>query len=174
VIKLKRSPWRHGTRFFLTIGAMTALSAVFAVAGASANAGPSVVHGSGDLSGVVLECSTDTVVLSGSYRYTESGFVNQLGNGTWFSRGTLSFDLAGVLGTGASGVSYRLVGATSVGYAFFFGATSSGIDVEHWTQTWLLLPQSGGPPLSFRETFVLVVMPNGSSTVVVHAPTDCD
>ena len=162
--------WGIALGVLLTVSA--AVSAALAVAGARA-ADSSVVRGSGDLSGVVLGCSTDTVTLSGSYQYTENSSVHQTGNGTWSSRGTFSFELAGVSGTGTSGVSYRVVGATSIGFGFFFGGAYGGGDVEHSTETWRLVPSDGGTPLSFQETFVLVAAPNGRTTVVDQGSGDC-
>ena len=155
------------------LGAIAAASAILAVSGAWADSGSGAVHGSVDLTGAVLECSTDTVTLSGTYAFTENGFVNQLGDGTWFSHGSLSFDLAGVAGVGASGLSYRVVGATHIGYAFSFGSVSPGVDVEHSTESWRLVPSNGGTPLSFHEHFVFVTTPSGSTTLVDHGPGDC-
>lgn len=146
---------------------------MLAVSGARGDTAFAAVHGSGDLTGTVLICPTDTVTLSGAYRFTETGFVNQLGDGSWFSHGNLSFNLAGLGGTGASGVSYRVVGATNNGFAFFFGAASPGTDVEHTRVTWHLVPSDGGSPLSFTENLVFVVTPSGSTTVVDHGPSDC-
>ncbi|MGZ4408092.1 MAG: hypothetical protein ACXVY6_04760 [Gaiellaceae bacterium] len=111
--------------------------------------------------------------MSGTYRYTETGSVNQLGNGTWFSHGSLSFDLEDVAGTGTGGVSYRVVGATHVGYSFFFGSASPGTDVEHSVETWHLVPLDGGQPLSFQENFVFVVTPNGRTALVDHGSGNC-
>ena len=162
--------WGIALGVLLTVSA--AVSAALAVSGARA-AGAEVVRGSGDLSGVVLDCSTDSITLSGSYRYTESSSVHQTGNGTWSSRGTFSFELAGVSGTGTSGVSYRVVGATNIDFAFFFGGAYGGGDVEHSTETWRLVPSDGGMPLSFQETFVLVAAPNGRTTVVDQGSGDC-
>ena len=161
-------------RFVVAVGAVTVVSAVLAVSGARGDLGPGAVHGSVDLTGAVLDCSADTVTLSGTYRYTEAGFVNQVRDGTWFSHGSLSFNLAGVIGTGASGVSYRVVGATQIGYSFFFGSDSPGTDVEHSTQEWHLVPSGGGTPLSFKENFGFVVTPSGSTTLVDHGSSDCD
>lgn len=157
----------------MAIAAIAAASVVVVVAGAEAGGGPYVTHGSGDLTGLTLNCPTDTVALTGGYQYTENGFVKQVGNDTWFSHGTLSFHLDGVTGLGTSGVSYRLVGATSVAYSFFFGSASPGTDVEHSTQAWLLVPSDGGTPLSFRENFVFVVTPSGATTLVDRGPSDC-
>jgi hypothetical protein len=159
--------------FAAAVGVATAASAVLAVSGARGDAGSGAVQGSGDLTGVVLDCSTDTVTLSGSYRFTENGFVNQLGEDLWFSRGTLVFNLAGLRATGTSGLSYRIVGASTMNFAFFFGAAAPGTDVEHSNVSWHLVPIAGGKPLSFRENFVFVVTPSGSTTVVDHGPSDC-
>jgi hypothetical protein len=131
------------------------------------------VQGAGDLTGTVVVCSTDTVTLSGSYHYSEIGSVHQLANGTWFSHGSLSFNLSGVVGTGVRGTSYRVVGATHLGYSFFFGSASPGIDVGQSVETWHLVPSDGGAPLSFREHFGFVVTPSGSTTLLDHGPSDC-
>lgn len=155
------------------VGAVTLIFTALAASGARGASSPLVVHGSGNLTGSVLECSTDTVTLSGAYRFTETGFLNQLPNGTWFSHGSLSFALEGVTGVGASGTSYRVVGATHLGYGFVFGPASSGRDVEDSTETWTLVPNGGGRPLSFREHFVFVVTPSGSTTLVDHGSSDC-
>jgi hypothetical protein len=166
---------RRVVKVALLLVAAMAVSAALAVAGARAagESGASETRGAADLTGVVLYCSTDTVTLSGAYHYTENGLVNQLGNNTFFSRGKLSFDLAGVSGTGASGTSYRVTGATSLSYAFFFGGSYGGGDVEHSTETWHLVPSNGGAPLSFHETFVLVSAPNGSTILVDGGSGDC-
>jgi hypothetical protein len=156
-----------------SLAAAAAVFAALAVVSAHASAGSSVVRGSGDLTGLVLNCNTDTVTLSGSYRYTENASVRQSGNGTWFSRGTFAFDLEGVSGTGTSGLSYRVVGATSIDFAFFFGGTYGGGDVEHSTETWHLVPSDGGTPLSFQQTFVLVSTPAGTTTLVDQGSGDC-
>jgi hypothetical protein len=148
------------------------MSSVLAVSGARGDAGSGAVHGSGDLTGVVLACSSDTVTLSGAYRFTEIGFVNRLADGTWFSHGSLNFDFRGLTGTGASGVTYQVLGGTHEGFAFTFGS-SPGMDVEHTTETWHLVPSGGGKPLSFKENFVFVVTPTGSTTLVDHGPGDC-
>jgi hypothetical protein len=163
---------RLGFRVGAVLAATVGVCAALGVSRATADSG-SVVRGSGDLTGVVLACSTDSVTLSGSYRYTESGSVRQVGNGTWFSHGTLAFNLDGVRGTGTSGVSYRVVGASSVTYAFFFGGTYGGGDVEHSTQTWHLVPSDGGAPLTFQEDFSFIVTPGGSTTLVDHGSGDC-
>jgi hypothetical protein len=164
---------RRSVRLAATLGVLALTSTALAVSGARGGVGSGVVHGSGDLAGSVLDCSTDTITLAGVYRYSETGFVNQLPDGTWFSHGSLSFVLKDVVGTGASGMSYRVVGATHVGYAFSFGSASPGMDVEHSTETWHLVPSGGGVPLSFRENFVFVVTPSGSTTLVDHGPSDC-
>lgn len=166
---------RRALKLGLLLTAVAALAAALAVAGARAagGSGASETRGSGDLTGVVLNCSTDTVTLSGAYHYTETALVSQLGNNTFFSRGTFAFHLAGVTGTGTSGSSYRLTGATILNYAFFFGGSYGGGDVEHTTQTWHLVPSNGGAPLSFHETFVLVSAPDGSTTLVDHGSGDC-
>lgn len=164
---------RRRTRFAAAVGSIALVSIALAVSGANGAAGPVVVHGSDDLTGSVLDCSTDTVTLTGVYRYTESGFVNQLPDGSWFSHGSLSFTLKGVTGSGTSGTSYRVVGATHLGYGFIFGSASPGTDVEDSTETWTLVPDGGGTPLSFRENLVFVVTPSGSTTLVDHGPSDC-
>lgn len=164
---------RRRARFAAAVGSIALASTALAVSGAWGDAGSGAVQGSSDLTGSVLECATDTVTLAGSYRYTETGFVNQIGNGTWFSHGSLSFNLRGVVGTGVSGMSYRVVGATHLGYGFFFGSASPGTSVENSTETWTLLPSDGGRPLSFRENFVFVVTPSGSTRLVDHGPGDC-
>lgn len=170
MVRRLRSP---RARFAAAVGSIALASTVLAVSAAQGDAGSGAVHGTGDLTGSVLECSTDTVNLAGSYRYTESGFVNEIGNGTWFSHGSLSFELSDVVGTGLSGTSYRLVGASHLGYGFFFGSVSPGTSVENSTETWSLVPSDGGPPLSFREHFVFVVTPSGSTVIVDHGPGDC-
>jgi hypothetical protein len=161
----------------ITLGVLLALAAAVsvavAVAGAQAAAGSSVVRGTGDLTGATLDCGPEMVALSGSYQYTESSTLKQVGTGTWFSHGALSFNLNGVRGTGTSGASYRVVGATNIDYAFFFGGTYPGGDVEHSTETWRLVPSNGGAPLSFQQTFVLVAAPNGTTTLVDHGSGDC-
>jgi hypothetical protein len=164
---------RRRVRFLAAFGALIVVSAVLAVSGARGAAGSTTVQGSNDLTGTVLVCSTDTVTLSGTDRFTENGFVKQLGDGTFLSHGSLSFDLSGVEGSGASGGSYQVVGATHDGFAFTFGSLSPGIDVEHTTETWQLVPIGGGRPLSFRENFVFVVTPSGSTILVDHGPSDC-
>ena len=164
---------QHSVRFAIAIGSIAIVFAFLAVSGAHGAAGPVVARGSGDLTGSVLDCTTDTVTLSGSYRYTETGFVNQLADGTWFSHGNLSFALRGVVGIGTSGTSYQVVGATHLDYGFFFGPASPGTDVDDSTQTWTLVPVNGGTPLSFRENFVFVVTPTGSTTLVDHGASDC-
>jgi hypothetical protein len=166
---------RRVVKLALLLVAAAAVSAALAVAGARAagDSGASETRGAGDLTGVVLDCSTDTVTLSGAYHYTENGLVKRLGNNTFFSRGELSFNLTGVSGTGTSGTSYRITGATSLGYAFFFGGSYGGGDVEHSTETWHLVPSNGGAPLSFHDTFVLVSAPNGSTSLVDHGSGDC-
>jgi hypothetical protein len=164
---------RRRARLAAAAGSIAVASTVLAVSVAHGAPDPSVVKGSGDLTGSILDCSTDTVTLTGTYRYTETGFVNQLPDGRWFSHGTLSFNLKGVVGTGASGTSYRVMGATHLGYSFFFGSASPGIDVEHSTETWNLAPSGGGRPLTFRENFGFVVTPSGSTTLVDHGSGDC-
>jgi hypothetical protein len=147
---------------------------VLAASAARGDPGPTTVRGSSDLSGTVLQCSTDTVTLSGAAHFTENAFVTQFADGTFFSHGSLSFDLAGVEGTGAGGASYQVAGVTHDGFAFTFGSASPGLDVEHTTETWHLLPSAGGKPLSFKENFVFVVTPSGMLNLVEHGPSDCD
>jgi hypothetical protein len=153
----------------------SAAAAAIGIAGTTArgDTGPRTTHGAGDLSGIVLYCSTDTVTLSGTFLYTQNGFVDQLPDGSWLSHGTLSFHLEGVTGTGTSGTSYRVVGASQIGYGFAFGSSSLGRDVEHSTETWQLVPIGGGKPLTFHENFVFVVTPSDSTMLVDHGPSDC-
>lgn len=170
---LARVVARRRFRFIAAVVTLTAASAALAVAGARGDGSFRAIHGSGDLTGVILVCSTDTVTLSGSYRFTETGFVKQLSDGTFFSRGSLAFDLSGMRGTGASGVAYRVVGATNEGFAFTFGPSAPGTDVEHTTVMWHLVPIGGGTPLSFAEIFAFVVTPSGSTTLVDHGSGSC-
>ena len=170
---VRRFLGRRRARLAVAAGLIALASAILAVSVAHGDVGTVVVKGSGDLTGSVLDCSTDTVTLTGTYRYVEAGFVKQLPDGSWFSHGSLSFNLKGVVGTGASGMSYQVVGGTHLGYAFSFGAASPGTDVEHSTETWTLLPSGGGRPLSFRQHFVFVATRSGSTTLVDHGSSDC-
>lgn len=170
---LRRMRDRPRTRFAAALASVTLAACSLGVPAALSGASSPAVRGTGDLTGAVLDCSTDTVTLSGSYHYSEIGSVHQLANGTWFSQGSLSFNLNGVVGTGSSGTSYRVVGATHLGYAFFFGSASPGIDVEQTVETWHLVPSDGGVPLSFREHFAFVVTPSGSTIVADQGPSDC-
>lgn len=163
----------RSARIIAALACSVLISTALAVSGARGAAGSGALHGSGDLSGVVLDCSTDTITLTGAYDYTEVGFVNQLGNGVYFSHGSISFNLAPLSGTGRTGASYRVVGATNLDYAFTFGSAAPGTDVEHTRETWQLVPSGGGAPLSFRENFVFVISASGSTTLVDHGPSDC-
>jgi hypothetical protein len=157
------------------IVAVAAAVAVLMPSTALADSGVTIVKGSSDITGAVLTCPTENVVFSGTYTYTEIGFVNQIGDAAWSSHGTFISSFNGVTAVGqTSGTEYRVVGVTASGYNFTFG-TADTADTSRWVQTWMLVPVGGGMPLSFHEMFVVIFGPDDGSILFLHqGPRDCN
>jgi hypothetical protein len=141
-----------------------------------ADSGVTTSKGISDLTGDVLTCPSENVVFSGLSTWSSTGFVHEIGNGTGFSsHGTLIFNLNGVTAVGqTSGTQYRVTGVTATGFSFTFGAADTA-DVDRFVQTWMLVPVSGGKPLSFHEIFIVIFGPADQPILFFHqGPRDCN
>lgn len=142
----------------------------------AAVASTSHTHSTGtvDYGGDVLTCPLESVLFSGSGSYVESSTFKEQPNGDRTTAHFL-FNLRGVTATGVtSGTQYRVAGVTSTGFSFSF-AGAPGADVNHFVQTWHLLPSGGGPPLSFHQVLNLTFNANGQLVAfVAQGPAECD
>jgi hypothetical protein len=106
-----------------------------------------------DVTGLVLTCPSENVVLSGEGTVTETSILRVPGRTTL----QLLFNLNGIHATGmSSGTIYRVTGVTATTSSFPV-ASEAGADTYTFAQTWKLVPQSGnGRVLSFQEVDVVV------------------
>ena len=126
-------------------------------------------HTTIDMNGAVLTCSTEDVVFSGTG--TESG-VFVLTPSTVRAI-HLTFNLSGVTAVGlTTGTNYRVTGVTTT--TSTFAAPKPRADANSWIQTWLLVPEGGGRPLTFHEVMITVFDANGDLVSSVwQEPRDC-
>jgi hypothetical protein len=106
----------------------------------------------------VATCPSEQIALSGEETIIQSGTVNPTGG----SSAHFTFILSG-MGVGTeSGTVYRLQGVSATGFYFRdlreFPRTA---DLFMFVQTWVLVPEGGGQPLSFQETLVAVFNAQG-------------
>jgi hypothetical protein len=107
----------------------------------------------------VATCFDEPVAISGEFTIiAENGFLNPTGG----SFGHFTFLESGT-GVGLeTGTTYTLHGVTSTGFYFRdpgeFHRTAS---TSTFVQTWVLVPENGGKPLSFQETTVVTFNAEG-------------
>jgi hypothetical protein len=140
-------------------------AAVFGVAlslclPASAGAAASVqqFRTAADFTGAVLTCPTENVIFNGTATSVETVVVTP----TQVRLFAFTTNLNGLTAVGVtSGTLYRVTGVTT-------GAATDAIlpqtrsTTSTSIQTWLLIPEGGGKPLSFKETLKVTWDANGN------------
>jgi hypothetical protein len=120
----------------------------------------------------VLTCPDELVILNGESTFLAHFTVNATGG----LSSEFRFLLDDVTGVGAeSGTIYAVHGVTttrSTGPGFFLDPVTA--DVFRFVQTWLLLPEGGGKPLSFQETLVAVFNPDFELVAFHFTDPECD
>jgi hypothetical protein len=146
---------------------------VLAALGLTSTAGANPVlerfHTTIDMNGAVLTCSSEDVVFSGTG--TESGIFVLTPSSVRAIH--LTFNLSGVTAVGlTTGTHYRVNGVTTT--TSTFAAPEPRADANSWIQTWLLVPEGGGRPLSFHEVMITVFDASGNLVSLVwRQPRDC-
>jgi hypothetical protein len=120
----------------------------------------------------VLTCPDELVILNGEATVVAHVTVNATGGSTSMFR----FLLDDVTGVGAeSGTVYAVQGVTTTGSTspgFFLDPARA--DVNRFAQTWVLLPEGGGKPLSFQETTVAVFNPDFELVAFHFTEPECN
>lgn len=159
-------------RVLVTVAVTLTTTSVLAAAAVGSTGSSATVKGAIDLTGVVLSCPSETVRFSGAATLLQTQSTTTP-SGEQIA--TYVFNLTGVSAFGqTSNTQYRVVGATAGGFSFSIG-TGSAADTSRFVQTWLLLPASGGKPLSFHEVLTVIYNANGElASFVSQGPADCD
>jgi hypothetical protein len=120
----------------------------------------------------VLTCPDELVILNGESTFLAHFTINATGGASTEFR----FLLDDVTGVGAeSGTIYAVHGVTttgSTGPGFFLDPVTA--TVSRFVQTWLLLPEGGGKPLSFQETLVAVFNPDFELVAFHFTEPECN
>jgi hypothetical protein len=153
------------TLLAIALGVLVALSSASGAATLAASTTTTVV------TGTVLTCPAENVVLTG----VETVLAIDTGTASGHRTTQFVFNLRGVRATGqTSGTTYSVNGVSVVGSTFAIGGANSA-STSTFVQTWLLVPSGGGKPLSFHEVLTVIYNASGALVAVVsQGPADCN
>jgi hypothetical protein len=162
---------RRSSRFFSLMFLVAAVAGA-APAAASAQAVTETTMFTIPLDNVALTCPDEVVILSGEATVLFHGTINATGGQSAHFR----FLLDDVTAVGAeSGTVYAVQGVTTTGFTMpglFLDPVTA--DVTRFVQTWLLVPEGGGKPLSFQETTIAVFNPDFELVAFHFTDPQCD
>lgn len=160
-----------GMRRARRLGALFSTATTILVVFASGAAAAISTRTTTDLTGTVLTCPREPVVLSGTETVLATDTLASAGHRTI----RFVFNLSGVTAVGqSSGSTFRVAGVTVSGSTFELGPVASA-STSTFVRTWMLVPTSGGTPLSFHEVLTVIFSADGSlAAIASHGSPDCN